>query len=251
MVDSRRVRARRASRDPARPGRRREEGRHPRHPGLRRVDPHRRGRGRAVGAELGQIVKSLVFVAPGDDGTTDLEPILCLVSGPNRVDLARLAAVTGENDVRRATAREANELTGFVIGGIPPIGHSRPLRVVMDPDLGRFPWSGPPPAPRPPSSRSRRRRCGRSPTRPSPRSPRLSGRAPPGPPARGRGPLHLSPTPTRCAVGPRRDPTRPGPGPDSRAPRRPRTMAEPRNAAVDYPGGSAPLPLGRQRRRVG
>ncbi len=91
----------------------------------------------AVGAELGQIVKSLVFVAPGEDG--QLEPILCLVSGPNRVDLARLAAVTGESDVRRATAREANELTGFVIGGIPPIGHPRPVRVIMDPDLGRFP----------------------------------------------------------------------------------------------------------------
>jgi prolyl-tRNA editing enzyme YbaK/EbsC (Cys-tRNA(Pro) deacylase) len=44
----------------------------------------------AVGAELGQIVKSLVFVAPGDDGA--LEPVVCLVSGPNRVDLARLAA---------------------------------------------------------------------------------------------------------------------------------------------------------------
>jgi len=91
---------------------------------------------RQVGAELGQIVKSLVFVSP--DGE-DLEPILCLVSGTNRVDLARLAAVTGEPDIRRATAREANELTGFVIGGIPPIGHPRPLRVVMDPDLGRFP----------------------------------------------------------------------------------------------------------------
>jgi len=90
----------------------------------------------AVGAELGQIVKSLVFVAPADAG--GLEPILCLVSGPNRVDLARLAAVTGEPDVRRATAREANELTGFTIGGIPPIGHLRQMRVIMDPDLGRF-----------------------------------------------------------------------------------------------------------------
>lgn len=91
----------------------------------------------ALGAELGQIVKSLVFVAPEEDGR--LEPILCLVSGPNRVDLARLAAVTGERDIRRATAREAHELTGFVIGGIPPIGHPHPVRVIMDPDLGRFP----------------------------------------------------------------------------------------------------------------
>ncbi len=91
----------------------------------------------AVGAELGQIVKSLVFVAPADDG--GLEPILCLVSGQNRVDLARLAAVTGEPDIRRATAKEANELTGFVIGGIPPFGHPKPIRVIMDPDLGRYP----------------------------------------------------------------------------------------------------------------
>ena len=89
-----------------------------------------------VDAELGQIVKSLVFVAPAEDGS--LEPVICLVSGPNRVDLARLAAVTGERDIRRATAREAQELTGFTIGGIPPFGHARPVRTIMDPDLGRF-----------------------------------------------------------------------------------------------------------------
>jgi prolyl-tRNA editing enzyme YbaK/EbsC (Cys-tRNA(Pro) deacylase) len=90
----------------------------------------------AVGAELGQIVKSLVFVVASDDGPA---PLVCLVSGPNRVDLARLAAVTGESDVRRASAREAHDLTGFTIGGIPPIGHLRPTRVIMDPDLGRYP----------------------------------------------------------------------------------------------------------------
>lgn len=90
----------------------------------------------ALDAELGQIVKSLVFVAPDADGA--LEPVLCLVSGPNRVDVARLAAVTGERDIRRATAREAQELTGFTIGGIPPFGHPRPVRTIMDPDLGRF-----------------------------------------------------------------------------------------------------------------
>jgi prolyl-tRNA editing enzyme YbaK/EbsC (Cys-tRNA(Pro) deacylase) len=91
----------------------------------------------AVGAELGQIVKSLVFVAPHDEH--GLEPIICLVSGPNRVDVARLAAVTGEPDIRRASAREAHQLTGFVIGGIPPIGWDGSLRVIMDPDLGRYP----------------------------------------------------------------------------------------------------------------
>jgi len=91
---------------------------------------------RAVGAELGQIVKSLVFVMPRDDG--EPEPVVVLMSGPNRVDVPRLGAVLGRLDVRRATAREANELTGFVIGGIPPFGHDHRVRVIMDPDLGRF-----------------------------------------------------------------------------------------------------------------
>jgi prolyl-tRNA editing enzyme YbaK/EbsC (Cys-tRNA(Pro) deacylase) len=61
-----------------------------------------------------------------------------MAAGTNRVSVALLAAVTGEAGVRRATAREARELTGFSIGGIPPFGHSRPVRVVMDPDLGRY-----------------------------------------------------------------------------------------------------------------
>ena len=91
---------------------------------------------RAVGAELGQIVKSLVFVIPKDGG--ELEPVVVLMSGPNRVDLPRLGAVLVAPDIRRATAKEANELTGFVIGGIPPFGHDRRVRVVMDPDLGRY-----------------------------------------------------------------------------------------------------------------
>ncbi|HYN48540.1 MAG TPA: YbaK/EbsC family protein [Candidatus Nanopelagicales bacterium] len=90
---------------------------------------------RALGVELGQIVKSLVFVAPRDEAGH--EPVLCLVSGANRVDLARLAAVVGEPAIRRATAREARDLTGFTIGGIAPVGHSHAVRVVMDPDLGR------------------------------------------------------------------------------------------------------------------
>jgi len=89
---------------------------------------------RVVGADLGQIVKSLVFVSAAEEG--GLEPIVCLVSGVDRVDLERLAAVTGRRDIRRASAREADELTGFTIGGIPPFGHR--ARVVMDPDLGRF-----------------------------------------------------------------------------------------------------------------
>ena len=59
---------------------------------------------RAVGAELAQIVKSLVFVTSPDDGS--LEPIICLVSGADRVDLERLAAVVGRRDIRRAMRQE-------------------------------------------------------------------------------------------------------------------------------------------------
>jgi prolyl-tRNA editing enzyme YbaK/EbsC (Cys-tRNA(Pro) deacylase) len=89
----------------------------------------------AVGAELGQIVKSLLFVIEGDGR---LDPVLCLVAGHNRVDLGRLAAVTNAPDIRRATAREVHDLTGFAIGGVPPIGLRERTRVIMDPDLGRY-----------------------------------------------------------------------------------------------------------------
>ncbi len=91
---------------------------------------------RALGVELGQIVKSLVFVAPRPEAGH--EPVLCLVAGTNRVDVARLAAVVGEPGIRRASAREARDLTGFSIGGIPPLGHPHAVRVVMDPELARF-----------------------------------------------------------------------------------------------------------------
>jgi prolyl-tRNA editing enzyme YbaK/EbsC (Cys-tRNA(Pro) deacylase) len=91
----------------------------------------------AVGAQLDQIVKSVVFAAPRDDGQP--APIIALVGGSDRVDVARLAACVGEPGLRRATAREADALTGFSIGGIPPIGHVQPVRVVMDPALERWP----------------------------------------------------------------------------------------------------------------
>lgn len=91
---------------------------------------------REIGADVAQIVKSLVFVAPREDGS--LEPIVCLVSGADRVDLERLAVVIGRRDLRRSTAREANELTGFTIGGIPPFGHSQRARVIMDPELSLY-----------------------------------------------------------------------------------------------------------------
>lgn len=83
---------------------------------------------RAIGCEVAQIVKSLVFVADG-------EPVIALTSGANRADVERLAAVLGVREVRRATAEEAREATGFAIGGTPPLGHPRALRMVLDEDL--------------------------------------------------------------------------------------------------------------------
>jgi prolyl-tRNA editing enzyme YbaK/EbsC (Cys-tRNA(Pro) deacylase) len=88
----------------------------------------------AVGAEVGQIVKSLVFVADDGDGST-VRPYLALVSGSNMADVDALAATVGERSIRRSTADEARAATSFAIGGIPPFGHSSPLRVLMDPAL--------------------------------------------------------------------------------------------------------------------
>jgi prolyl-tRNA editing enzyme YbaK/EbsC (Cys-tRNA(Pro) deacylase) len=86
---------------------------------------------RAIGCQVGQIVKSLVFVA----GT---EPFLALTSGGNRADPARLSDLLGGVPVRRATAEEAREATGYAIGGTPPFGHPRALRVLLDRDLLGF-----------------------------------------------------------------------------------------------------------------
>lgn len=83
---------------------------------------------RAIGCEVSQIVKSLVFVAGS-------EPFLALTSGPNRADTDRLSELMGGRPVRRADADEARAATGFAIGGTPPFGHPRALRILCDRDL--------------------------------------------------------------------------------------------------------------------
>ncbi len=83
---------------------------------------------RAVGCQTGQIVKSLVFVADG-------EAFVALTSGANQADTQRLAELLGAAQVRRATPDEARDATGFSIGGTPPFGHPRRLRVLVDTDL--------------------------------------------------------------------------------------------------------------------
>lgn len=82
----------------------------------------------ALGCELGQIVKSLVFQA-GE------ELVLVLTSGVNMVDEAKAAPLFGVAELGRADADAARAATGFAIGGIPPCGHTTRLRAVVDRDL--------------------------------------------------------------------------------------------------------------------
>lgn len=83
---------------------------------------------RAIGCDVAQIVKSLVFVADG-------RALLALTSGANRVDTAALAGVVGVGQVRRATPEEARAATGFAVGGTPPFGHPSRLQTFLDVDL--------------------------------------------------------------------------------------------------------------------
>lgn len=83
---------------------------------------------RAIGVEVGQIVKSLVF-------TLDGEVVMALVSGRNRLDEGRLAATLGGEVVGRADADGVRRATGYAIGGVPPFGHPTPLPTAVDEDL--------------------------------------------------------------------------------------------------------------------
>lgn len=83
----------------------------------------------AVGCQLGQIAKSLVF-----NGVSSEKVILVIVSGANRVDVTRLSAEVGE-PVRISTAENVRRWTGFTIGGVPPVGHLAPLTTFIDEDL--------------------------------------------------------------------------------------------------------------------
>jgi prolyl-tRNA editing enzyme YbaK/EbsC (Cys-tRNA(Pro) deacylase) len=81
----------------------------------------------AVGCDVAQIVKSLVFVV-------DDEPVVALVGGADRLDEDRLAGAVGAppGSTRRATADEVRAATGFAVGGVPPFGHATALRCVVD-----------------------------------------------------------------------------------------------------------------------
>lgn len=82
----------------------------------------------AIGCEVAQIVKSLIFAVDG-------EVVLAYVSGVNQLDEKKLAAAAGGITCGRVDADVVREATGFPIGGVPPIGHATRLRVFIDPDL--------------------------------------------------------------------------------------------------------------------
>ena len=84
----------------------------------------------ALGVPVATIVKSLVFLA-GE------QVILVLASGANQVDTEKLAQAAG-GKVRRPDADRVKEATGFVIGGVAPVGHTRPLPTYIDADLLRY-----------------------------------------------------------------------------------------------------------------
>jgi prolyl-tRNA editing enzyme YbaK/EbsC (Cys-tRNA(Pro) deacylase) len=85
----------------------------------------------AIGTQLGSIVKSLVFLADG-------KPVLALVAGDRRADPAKLKALLEARRVMIADAERVKQETGFSIGGVPPVGHLRPLATWIDRSLGRF-----------------------------------------------------------------------------------------------------------------
>ena len=86
----------------------------------------------AVGCQLGQIVKSLVF-----RGSESETPYLVLVSGPNRADLERVSQLVGE-PIRMGDADFVREVTGFSIGGVAPVGMPEPIQTLIDRDLLQY-----------------------------------------------------------------------------------------------------------------
>lgn len=85
-----------------------------------------------VGCTVGQIAKSIVFCAANSN-----RPVLVITSGANRVSESAVAERLGE-PLAKADADYVRARTGFVIGGVPPVGHAEPLMTFIDEDLLQF-----------------------------------------------------------------------------------------------------------------
>ena len=83
----------------------------------------------AVGCEISQIAKSLVFRDEVND-----EAVLVIASGPNRVDTNKIARET-DRKLGRADADFVRKQTGYAIGGVPPFAHPEPIHTILDRDL--------------------------------------------------------------------------------------------------------------------
>jgi Cys-tRNA(Pro) deacylase len=85
----------------------------------------------ALGVELGQIVKSVMFLADG-------EPVLILMSGDMNVDTKKLKKLLGVRKVRMADAETVLKVTGYVVGAVPPVAHRQAIDIHLDESLNRF-----------------------------------------------------------------------------------------------------------------
>jgi prolyl-tRNA editing enzyme YbaK/EbsC (Cys-tRNA(Pro) deacylase) len=86
----------------------------------------------AIGCAVAEIAKSIVF-----RGRSSGRAVVVVASGDNRVSEAKLAALVGE-PLARADADFVREATGYAIGGVAPVGHATPVKLLLDADLARF-----------------------------------------------------------------------------------------------------------------
>ena len=86
----------------------------------------------AIGCQLAQIAKSILFRSASG------RPVLVIASGINKVDEKKIRALLGEK-IERASPDFVKEMTGFEVGGVPPVAHASPCVVYLDEDLKAFP----------------------------------------------------------------------------------------------------------------
>ncbi|HTK09569.1 MAG TPA: YbaK/EbsC family protein [Ktedonobacteraceae bacterium] len=86
----------------------------------------------AIGCEVAQIVKSLIFRGKESDS-----PLLVVASGSNRVNERRLSELAGE-PIEKASAQFVRQHTGYAVGGVPPLAHNEPIRTFVDQDLLQY-----------------------------------------------------------------------------------------------------------------
>ena len=86
----------------------------------------------AIGCQLAQIAKSILFRSASG------RPVLVIASGINKVDEKKIRALLGEK-IERASPDFVKEMTGFEVGGVPPLGHASPCVIYLDEDLMAYP----------------------------------------------------------------------------------------------------------------